>query len=232
MAELVTWLPTFRRGGMSLDRVGGLPVGLPDDDWPHCALCNEPMAFIGQWKHAGERIDLGAEERVLYAFLCKNFDSPDCGFSAGVPGNADGAHAIVVVDSPGAKKTEPPPGLDAPAEPLIVAEWTKTVEVADDTLVDFLLYGAHEERPAPPAGWLKGSHAGGTKIGGVPAWIQDPVHNDTREDSRHYRYVAQWSDAETVGKKRVWTSLEVGRLFLLAHDGASGPEHELYYLAR
>jgi hypothetical protein len=233
MAELDVWLPTFRRGGMSLDRVGGLPIGLPDERWPHCGLCERPLAFIGQLTHDDERLDLGREGRVLYAFLCKNIESPECGYSAGVPGNEDGAHAIVLVDSPGAKQAEAPAGLDALAEDLVVSAWRKETETAADDLVDFLLYGAHAERPAPPIGWLsKSHHWGGMKIGGVPAWIQDPVHNDTRPDSKHYRCVAQWADVERVGKKQVWTTLEAGRLFLLAHDGDEGPEHELYYLAR
>jgi len=234
MVAISTWVPTFAKRGIGLDRVSGLPWGLRKGAWPSCGVCSVPLAFIGQLAHAPGRIDLGREGRLLYAFLCKNLDTMlECGLSAGVPGNTDRAHAIVTVDDAEPTESEPPDGLLDHAPALVVTEWSMRQEDVPDAALEPLLYGLNQQRSDWPEVWK--THEipplRGTKIGGIPAWVQDPIMNDMLPDPHHFRYVAQWSDQERVGKSKAWTTLEVGRLFLLAH-GDDGLDFELYHMAR
>jgi hypothetical protein len=176
--------------------------------------------------------------RVLYAFLCKNPKTLlKCGLSAGVAGNDDGAHAVVIV--PVAKRpeapTEPPQPLPHAAKPGLVAlSWTRGTEsVANEVARDALIYGLHSTRPD----WPEGTHEesgdkqlGTTKIGGRPAWIQDPWFQSDRADGMRWRYVAQWSDAVEVDGKRTFTTLDVGRLYLI--ERTTSGRFDLVYFAR
>ncbi len=49
-------------------KFGGIPVGLPEDQWPICADCGSSMSLLLQMQHHRERLPLGKEGRVLYLF--------------------------------------------------------------------------------------------------------------------------------------------------------------------
>ena len=236
--DLDAWVPQFTKAGGGLDRVSGLPFGLPTERWPRCGMCGVPLAFIGQLAHAPPRIDLGADGRVLYAFLCKNFDTMlECGLSAGVPRNTDGGHAVVVVDDAQPRETPAPEGLLEHSAGLSALSWETRRELVPEVAREHLLYGLHQQRSDWPQAFRdweaqQPSIHRGTKVGGAPLWIQDPVFNDTLPDSRHFRYVAQWGDQESADGANAWTTLEAGRLYLLVHERPSGRDFELYYIGR
>jgi len=70
------WTPDFVFGlnapaqDRLLSKLGGLPWGLPEKDWPNCKECGRPMHFLAQIKHEPPMIDLGDEKAVLHAFKC------------------------------------------------------------------------------------------------------------------------------------------------------------------
>jgi hypothetical protein len=55
------------------DKVGGLPWGLPIQQWPICSCCESPQALVAQLVHHSERFDLGRDGRVLFIFKCNSF---------------------------------------------------------------------------------------------------------------------------------------------------------------
>lgn len=48
------------------------PWGFPKERWPTCKACGGPQSFLGQLAHHAERLDLGADGRVLYLFMCNH----------------------------------------------------------------------------------------------------------------------------------------------------------------
>ena len=57
---------TFQRGSLPVDKLGGLPWGMPSDLWPLCKACAKPQSLLAQFSHHDQRLDLGKPGRILY----------------------------------------------------------------------------------------------------------------------------------------------------------------------
>jgi hypothetical protein len=75
------------------DKLGGIPWGLPRTSWPRCRQCGAHQVLLAQLAHHPERLDLGREGRVLFAFQCR--ESETCATWDG----SSGANAVLVVES-------------------------------------------------------------------------------------------------------------------------------------
>ncbi|MGE0323690.1 MAG: hypothetical protein AB7K71_04350 [Polyangiaceae bacterium] len=162
----------------ALDRVGGAPWGLPLEVWPDCGSCKEPLTFIGQWQHAEGRLDLGGAGTVLYSFLCTNTETMmECHMHAVEPGG-DVIARVVLVENAVATPTIHPKLEARPGASVVVTGWKEEGESA-------------LSRPAPT-----------TRIGGRPAWIQDPYFQP-QDDPWRYRCVAQWTPDVVLAHQRI-----------------------------
>src|SRR6185295_2438347 len=83
-----------------LDRMSGLPLGLPAACWPICEECGRPMAFIGQLANIAPPAP-PAGRPVVYAFLCVNPEtSLACHRWAVEPKLRRITHAVVAAPEP------------------------------------------------------------------------------------------------------------------------------------
>lgn len=150
------------------ERLGGVPLGLHPDDWPHCADCNKSMTLLAQLAHHEERLDLGREGRMLLVFLC-----------AHDPGMCDswdamsGANACLIVEPERLGECETPvPSDDPPTDPCVaIVGWLARDDgVSDVDAAHFFDEARWTALPdeigcAPPQM---------THLGGLPAWMQSP----------------------------------------------------------
>jgi hypothetical protein len=174
-----------------LDRVSGLPLGLPAELWPACNSCGTPLTFIGQFACDPARIEGPSRNAVLYAFLCANPKTlSDCHRSQLAPGQQE-IGRVVMAEPRELSFTEPPSGLPAALRLGLVARgWTDGEDKS--------------ERESPPEDWdyldedAKAAvrrrnfldHA--TCIGGYPVWLQEPSFQNDRERPERYRHRAEW----------------------------------------
>jgi len=55
-----------------LSKLGGQPWGFPQNCWPVCPGCDNPMSMVAQLAHTLPVIDLGRAGSVLHLFFCAN----------------------------------------------------------------------------------------------------------------------------------------------------------------
>lgn len=155
------------------EKIGGLPWGLPVAKWPLCRQCGNPQTHLATFTHNAERLDLGAEGRVVMIFQCGHSpNETDCATYA-----ADsGANAVVFLDAHelGNTLTEPPsPGVPKEIEIHIIG-WIEQHDLVTAELEASLyktdgyweFHDAHEAE-IDSIGY-------DAKLGSIPAWIQGP----------------------------------------------------------
>lgn len=186
----------------ALDRVGGAPWGLPLEAWPSCGSCKEPLTFIGQWQHAEGRLDLGGSGTVLYSFLCTNTETMmECHMHAVEPGGDVIARVVLVENAVAAPTLHP--SKARPGASVVVTGWAEEGESAPSGLMDIALFGFGGTRRSWPAAESEfPSPAPTTRIGGRPAWIQDPYFQP-KDDPWRYRCVAQWTPEVVLAHQRI-----------------------------
>jgi hypothetical protein len=149
-----------------IERLGGLPWGLPKARWPRCSGCGRSQSLLAQFQHDANRLDLGRGGRTLFAFQC-NCDPGMCdtweAFS--------GANACFVLEPDDLQNGETPlPPDTPPIDPAVrVIGWMER----DDGLPDTLK--AHFQSDAKHLALDEEIHnkvTWGTRIGGAPKWIQ------------------------------------------------------------
>jgi hypothetical protein len=167
------WVPKLRVGSVTpgqttaLEKLGGLPWGFPRERWPVCKGCREPMAFLAELHHTAERLDLGAEGRVLFLFMCEGGECE--------PWEADaGCNAVFILERVelGAALTEPPTKGTRTCPELRIEHWDardEAVEAADYPA--FFDEAAHRGLPAH----IQRAPSPATKLGGAPRWRQAAV---------------------------------------------------------
>lgn len=150
------------------DKWGGLPWGLPQERWPRCSCCGKPLTHLAQLGHDPNRLDLGASGRVLLVFQC-NHDPGGC--PTWKPDG--GANAVQILEGGelGEGLTRPPaPGAGVEVEARVV-RWLE----GDDPVPDAELPKVFDNDTFwdLPGEVIDGFEFG-TKLGGVPTWVQHP----------------------------------------------------------
>lgn len=187
-----------------LDRVGGVPWGLPREKWPRCESCEMPLTFVGQWQHVEGRFDLGGCGSVLYAFLCTNEDTMmECHMNAVEPGS-DAISRVVVVENVTAEPTYHAGFEQSPTASVVAIGWNERQESAPLELLDAELFGLHPDRGWPNSEIESESRVGITRLGGRPIWIQDPYFQPI-DDPHRFRCVAQWMPHVVLAHQNIQT---------------------------
>jgi hypothetical protein len=164
--------PVKRRGGeiepTNLDRLGGLPFGLPATLWPKCKECGGSQSLIAQFAHDQARIDLGRAGRVLFVFQCDH----DPGMCESWE-KFSGANACLVVEPEQLTNSiTPPPDDEPPPNPeWTIVEWQTADDGVPANLKEAALDSAGLES-IPDAAWE--TITADTRLGGIPFWIQSP----------------------------------------------------------
>ena len=150
----------------AVERLGGQPWGLADEFWPVCKDCGKRQSLLAQLSHHPERLDLGAEGRMLFVFQC----SHDPGMCDTWVGGA-GANACFVLDAEQLQGTlidHPPHAIDPDDAAVVISSWQEFDDGLDDTVAKQVIVGS-DDVPDGIVGQLSQS----THLGGVPWWIQD-----------------------------------------------------------
>lgn len=168
-------------GVAGIEKLGGLPYGLPSEQWPVCKNCGRPQSFLAQFAHHAERLDLGRDGRHLFIFQC-NHDPGMCStWEAG-----SGANACIVVeveDFTGDIPT-PLPSAEVPVELEVwIREWLPRNDELDSELRT--RFFDDDEYFALDAD-TRGAATQETKLGSVPFWIQTP-----NEAPKGYEFAGQ-----------------------------------------
>jgi hypothetical protein len=148
------------------DKLGGLPWGLPENLWPACRSCGNPQSLLAQFIHHADRLDLGAEGRVLFVFQC-NYDPGQCPTWEG--GGGSNACLILPRDALTSKLAAPPRGDVKLETEARVRRWLEH----DDGIPEDLYRSFIDDKSiwSLPEG-VTDKVATGTKLGGAPAWLQ------------------------------------------------------------
>jgi hypothetical protein len=146
------------------DKLGGLPFGIDPGEWPRCGDCGEPLSLIGQFVHDDVRLDLGGAGRTLTVWQCER----DPGMCDTWAWESTASQAIVS-DLVGGRVAEPlTPETPVHPEARVVA-WDER-----DDGVPADAYGAYfdDDRWMQLTEEQMSAGGMGTRIGGVPVWIQ------------------------------------------------------------
>jgi hypothetical protein len=148
------------------DRLGGAPFGLSASSWPHCGECGGPMSFLAQFRHDDDRLDLGRSGRVLFLFFCENDPGMCETWDTG-----SGANACLILEPEDltVAPTLPPPGLPVTYDVMNITGWS----LGDDGVSADLAMRVELENEELPEE-LVDQVDGGTKLGGMPLWVQSP----------------------------------------------------------
>jgi len=150
----------------SRDRLGGLPFGLPAECWPICIECGETQTFLAQFAHDAQRLDLGREGRGLFLFLC--------GRKAGCATWDSGANACLVVEPEALLGTQSVRPEDAP--PILGAFHIPGWEAREDGIPEEEMGHLYKEPQFERLPYeMRAKALGCTRLGGIPAWIQNPL---------------------------------------------------------
>lgn len=158
----------------SKEKLGGLPFGLPTENYPVCKECGNPMSLLVQLFHHYERLNLGKNGRVLFIFQCNNLKK----FSLCSTWDDDsGANACFIVEPEDlTSQTEKLPEGDFRSEKEFwIADW----ETCDDGLLEevseiFLDEQKYHEVEDDGLEEFYKNLKEETKFGSVPFWIQSP----------------------------------------------------------
>ncbi len=163
------------------DKLGGNPWGLPTAQWPVCSECDEAMAFVAQFSHHKDRLDLGRDGRVVFVFQCHNYDTVCDTWD---PSGGANAAFIVEPETLNDAPTAPPGELFYVLPEARVIEW---MEKQDQVTPEQLPLFNDDEYLDIDEDVLHSIPAL-TKLGSAPSWIQYPEVEDG------FKVIAQFSD--------------------------------------
>lgn len=164
-----------------VDKLGGLPWGLPAERWPRCPECEGLLTLHAQLQHHAERLDLGRSGRVLFVFQCDH--RPGLCETWSVSSTA----SVALVVEPEALQS----GTTAAPEPtpllseVEVLAWHPGSDPVDPARFEGLFDQGTYDDIVGDADLLYGA-----KAGGVPVWIQSASEGP----SAPFRYVLQLAE--------------------------------------
>jgi len=222
--ELSLLVETHTKPLPILDRVSGLPLGLPAELWPVCEICHTPLAFIGQFANDPQRLAGPTPKSVVYGFLCANPETTlQCHIWQLEPLQQKIGRAIVV-EPRELTFTAAPSGLpESPSIGLVAMDWTSAPDVDPAPRDDWDYLDEATKDGIRRQDWL----ATATRIGGRPCWLQDPFFQNDRERPERYQHRAEWRayvPVPTQLHESSWLSAAVARV---TEQGARSLDSEL-----
>jgi len=168
------------------EKLGGIPWGLSEKEWPKCKECHKSQSLLAQFLHHPERMDLGKEGRVLNIFMCNQNVGGCSSWDA-----ESGANACFVTESEEMQKglsTIPADNPPIEKEARITKWKEKEDKISEKDAKAFYndkYYDLEEEKISKVSSI--------TRLGGVPSWIQTPADAPARaifigQLSTHYNF--------------------------------------------
>lgn len=152
--------------GNCIERIGGLPWGLPAHHWPTCTECGRHQSLLAQFTHHNDRLNLGRDGRVLFIFQC-NHDPGMCDTWLG----QSGANACFVLEPEQLLDVQsciPDSHPSVEREALIVGWLEREDGIPESLRASF--FNDSEYLKLPEATLEAVPQV--TQLGSVPAWIQ------------------------------------------------------------
>jgi hypothetical protein len=222
--------PSFRPeirhgdGPLAASKFGGTPYLPAGEEWPVCPGCGEPMQFFVQLDLASlpEELSFSHRAGLVQLFYCTGIEPPcEVEHAAWEPG----ARSVlarwlppVAAGSAKRRKGQVPPHQGYPRralgwKPAAVTRWTRIAAEVP---------GYGEPLGDPAASELLDEHFDdlyerdvvartGDKLGGWPAWVQDPVYPRCELCERPMRYLLQLESGGLCGHQ--FGDLGAGHLF-------------------
>ncbi len=160
------------------EKFGGLPWGLPIEQWPLCRECGNPQTHLATLIHHAERLDLGAEGRAVLIFQCGHTpNETNCEAM-----DADsGANAVIFLDAKdiGTELMTPPaPGASREIEMRIISWEERHDLVTPGMEASFYNADGFWDQPDEARQTVEDSIEDGARLGSVPCWVQEPEDID------------------------------------------------------
>jgi hypothetical protein len=149
------------------DKLGGLPWGIREKDWPKCKDCGRSQSLLAQFAHSPPALDIGRAGRVLSVFQC-NHDPGMCSTWEG----GSGANACLISEPEALDSglCKAPPDALPPEREVRIAEWIENDDGVSAAAALRLLSDGSFPLPADENKKVTAA----TKLGSVPFWIQNP----------------------------------------------------------
>lgn len=160
------------------EQFGGVPFGLPQEEWPKCSECKKHLSLIAQFRHDAERLDLGREGRILYVFFCQhNYGMCETWELE------SGASVCVFLDVEGqTTEVTQTPNSDPSENPLVeIIGWIEADDGLDSSWFD------NDELLDEHADEIDEKAFPSTRVGGTPLWLQ----SSNEADPAQWRFRAQ-----------------------------------------
>lgn len=206
-----------------IDKLGGQPDGIDPNAWPSCGECKRPLSFIGQFHHHTDRLDLGGDDRVLTLWHCSQEGGSECE----VWDPDAGTHRAIVSEATETRSPVPTPSseIDVFSE-LPVVEWVEADDgVNEADYPDYFVDAKYHALTHP-------ENAYGTKLGGVPMWLQNAAEGPTAP----WRFVMQLEEKQDIrgveprGSVNLATpNFAMGRAFVFVNTESRPAEGHLFF---
>lgn len=165
-----------------VERLGGQPWGLGEERWPLCSECGQRQSLLAQFLHAPPRLDLGADGRMLFVFMC-NHDPGGCATWEG----GSGTNACFVLEPHeliGAPSDSPPVAVRPDNRAVVISAWQSCDDGIEPEVATSLLTGGGYHDVSET---VFDSISDGTRLGSVPFWVQS--EDEAPKDG--WRFVGQ-----------------------------------------
>jgi hypothetical protein len=148
----------------AVERLGGQPWGLTGEFWPVCTDCKKRQSLLAQLSHHPQRLNLGAEGRMLFVFQC-NHNPGKCETWFG----SWGANACFVLEREQLQGTpfdHPPHAVDPDDHAVVITGWQEFDDGIDEATAKLIVVGLDDDVPDEIMDRLSVC----THLGGVPWW--------------------------------------------------------------
>lgn len=165
-----------------ISKIGGNPIFFNKANWPKCSFCGNNMDFIGQIS-LNEPVKFSSSSDIAYIFMCPG-EYDENGLLKCETWNAQSGANMVILQ----KKTET---IYKELHHYKISDYTLTFRKVMEPLVDFSDPEIDEK--------VKEKVVTTTKIGGIPAWLQDNETPNCPACGKPMQFIAQ-IDSELDGQ--------------------------------
>jgi hypothetical protein len=159
-----------------VSKIGGMPAFYNKVEWPKCSYCGRKMDFIGQIS-LSEPLKISTKYDMAYIFMCPGeFDEEGC-LKCETWDHQSGANVVIFQ-----RKTDV---FFREEHEQYIPEYILFSEMTKEPLIDFSDFSIDEK--------VRDMVVMSTKIGGVPAWLQNDETPFCSICGKQMKFIAQIS---------------------------------------